>query len=469
MNNLTLLLIVVTTITFSCNNSQTTNYKQSTETQQKKVTIISEETEIKTSISKVNNKKLHLKTRLIQVIKPESAISWADFYKQIKKQPQTFSINNNLDTILTCLEGTTIKIGSNSFVSEQTNKPISGKIKIIVTEYYKLSDILLSNLTTASDNSILETGGMLHISAVSNNENCKIKEGSKLEIGFPTKTPKEDMQLFTGNWNEKSIDWKVDTNSLDLNKMYNKVDVMPLFPGGDEKLRLFLSNIKYPIKAVKENIQGIVYIRVTINREGKVTEANILKGIDPECDKEALNTVLKFPKLKPALINGENVNFSYTLSVNFSLDDETTKNDYVKQEFEKTFNDSTIYKAHSSYLTSYLFSTSNLGWINCDRFIYQSGEKVDLIVKLDHKNDVKIIFHSIKSVMSSFPLNEEHVFNNIPKGEKITIIAIKNIDKKPHLAIKETVTSSSIETDFIFQPITMEALKNEMKKLDRLK
>jgi len=69
--------------------------------------------------------------------------------------------------------------------------------------------------------------------------------------------------------------------------------------------------------------------------------------------------------------------------------------------------------------------------------------------------------------MSSFPTNDKHAFTKIPKGEKITIVAIKNIDNKPHLAIKETVTSTQTETDFTFQPITMESLKNEMKKLDR--
>ena len=70
--------------------------------------------------------------------------------------------------------------------------------------------------------------------------------------------------------------------------------------------------------------------------------------------------------------------------------------------------------------------------------------------------------------MPSFPTNDKHIFNKIPKGEKITIVAIKNIDNKPHLAIKETVTSAQTETDFTFEPITLEKLKNEMKKLDKL-
>jgi TonB family protein len=332
-----------------------------------------------------------------------------------------------------------------------------------------MSDILLANLTTTSDNSLLETGGMIHIAAISNNENCKIKDGQKIEISFPTKAKKDDMQIFKGDWDNNRINWQAVSNSADLNKIYTVADIQPQFPGGDQKMMQFVSkSIKYPNKAKELGIQGTVHIRFTIDRDGNVKDATVLRGIEPECDREALNAVLQFPKFKPAQSNGENVNIIYNLPVRFTLDG-VTKSADVKQNFEKNYNDTTINTAYSSHITSYLFSTTELGWINCDRFINERGEKIDLLVKLDKKaeSDVKIVFHRIKSIMSSFPTNDKHAFTKIPKGEKITIVAIKNIDNKPHLAIKETVTSTQTETDFTFQPITMESLKNEMKKLDR--
>ena len=469
MNKLIIFLVIITGLTFSCNNSQTTTNAETSVTEESIQTVQTEETTSDLETLKDINKTTTTLSKQGQVVENESTISWADFYKQLEKRPQTFSINNNKDTLLTCWEGTTIRIRSNTFVTELTGKPISGNIKITVTEYYKMSDILLVNLTTTSDNSLLETIGMIHIVAISNNENCKIKDGQKIEISFPTKAKKDDMQIFKGDWDNNRINWQAVSNSADLNKIYTVADIQPQFPGGDQKMMQFISkSIKYPNKAKELGIQGTVHIRFTIDRDGNVKDATVLRGIEPECDREALNAVLQFPKFKPAQSNGENVNIIYNLPVRFTLDG-VTKSADVKQNFEKNYNDTTINTAYSSHITSYLFSTTELGWINCDRFINERGEKIDLLVKLDKKaeSDVKIVFHRIKSIMSSFPINDKHAFTKIPKGEKITIVAIKNIDNKPHLAIKETVTSTQTETDFTFQPITMESLKNEMKKLDR--
>jgi TonB family protein len=342
MSKLTIYFIVVTGLFLSCNNSQTTTNEQTSGKEENINTIQEEEstslieTESNEIIEKKNSKNNAEKK---QIEENEQTISWAGFYKQFEKKAQTFSINSNKDTLLTCLEGTTIRIRPNSFISEKTEKSISGVVKITVTEYYKLSDILLANLTTTSDNLLLETGGMIHITAVSDNENCKIKDGQKIEIGFPAKSKKEGMQLFTGEWNENRVNWQAASNSTDLNKIFEKVDVQPQFPGGDKKMMEYLNNIKYPEKAKEQNIQGVVRVNFTIDREGNVRDAVVVKGIHPACDREVLKSVLKFPKFKPAQIKGENVNANYSLSYRFRLDNETTKDTVFKEKFEKSYND----------------------------------------------------------------------------------------------------------------------------------
>ena len=489
MNKLTTFLIIAAGLLFSCNSSQTETNEQTSDTEDSTQIIQTEETTYKIKDNEVTETENSNDTpnTLRQDKENEQTIFWTDFYKQFKKTPQTFSINCNKDTLLSCLEGTTIKIRSNSFVSEKTGNLISGTVKITVTEYYKLSDIMLANLSTTSNNALLETGGMLHIAAISNNENCKIKDGQKIEIGFPAKAKKGDMQLFTGSWNNEKMNWQVRANSMDLNKVYTEKDVYSQFFKDNEKtIQQHLNNkINYPQKALDSGIGGTVLIRFTVDREGNVKDAYVFEGTDPELDKEALNVISKSPKLKPAQINGEYVNVSFTIPVQFVFykrhDEDTTtrvrsttigttKSADIKQSFEKIYNDSTINKAYSSEITSYLFSTSELGWINCDRFVNEKEKKVDLLVKLDEKaeSDVKIVFHRIKSVMSSSPNYVKHIFTDIPKGEKITIVAIKNINNKPYLAIKETVISGQTETKFIFQPVTMETLQSEMKKFDEL-
>jgi len=71
----------------------------------------------------------------------------------------------------------------------------------------------------------------------------------------------------------------------------------PIYPGGNAAYRKFIKdNLKYP-KAAKENkIEGIVYLKYTIDHKGKVTEAQVLKGLGHGCDEEAKRIVklLKF-------------------------------------------------------------------------------------------------------------------------------------------------------------------------------
>jgi TonB family protein len=236
-------------------------------------------------------------------------------------------------------------------------------------------------------------------------------------------------------------------------------------------MKEFISrNIKYPSRAMELGIQGKVYIRMTIDKEGQVKDPTVIRGIDPECDQEALNTVLKFPKFVPAQVNGENVNSLFTLPIIFKLDGDIENRRDIKKHFEKTYSDSTIHKAGANYISSYVFSTNRLGWINCDRFINVKGERTDLWVALEKNedSDVKIVFHRMRAILPSKSVNGNHLFNRIPKGEKITIVAIKKIDNIPYLAFKETFTSEQTVSDFTFKPVTMESLKFEMRKLDGL-
>jgi hypothetical protein len=76
-----------------------------------------------------------------------------------------------------------------------------------VTEYYKLSDILLANLSTVSNGKHLETGGMLFIEAKKGAIELELKDNKPIDISFPTKNKKQGMQLFSGEWKDKNMNW----------------------------------------------------------------------------------------------------------------------------------------------------------------------------------------------------------------------------------------------------------------------
>lgn len=103
-------------------------------------------------------------------------------------------------------------------------------------------------------------------------------------------------------------------------KIYNKVTEMPEFPGGPMALRSFISsNIRYPKVAAQSKLQGKVFVSFIVNAEGKVTDAKIAKGIHPLLDSEAIRIVNSMPGWRPGKENGKAVNVSYTVPINFVL------------------------------------------------------------------------------------------------------------------------------------------------------
>ncbi len=100
------------------------------------------------------------------------------------------------------------------------------------------------------------------------------------------------------------------------------VDVLPTFPGGDEKLMEWISqHIVYPPGCYDSHIQGRVIIRFLIKADGSVGEAEIIRGVYPELDKEALRVVKSLPKFNPATLNGKAVGHRFTLPIIFKLTD----------------------------------------------------------------------------------------------------------------------------------------------------
>ena len=103
-------------------------------------------------------------------------------------------------------------------------------------------------------------------------------------------------------------------------EVYEVADKMPEFPGGMTGLMQHLSkNIRYPAEAHTNNIQGRVVVSVIINTEGKVTNAQIVQGVAPSLDAEALRVTGTMPDWIPGTKEGKPVNVKYTFPVVFRL------------------------------------------------------------------------------------------------------------------------------------------------------
>ena len=103
-------------------------------------------------------------------------------------------------------------------------------------------------------------------------------------------------------------------------KVFDVVEQMPSFPGGQAALMQWLSsNISYPVIAAENGVQGRVIVQFVVEKDGSITDVQVVKSVDPSLDKEAARVVKAMPKWIPGKQNGAEVRVKYTVPVTFKL------------------------------------------------------------------------------------------------------------------------------------------------------
>ena len=99
------------------------------------------------------------------------------------------------------------------------------------------------------------------------------------------------------------------------------VETMPEFPGGQQALFKYLGeNVKYPVIAQENGIQGRVICQFVVNKDGSIVDVVVVRSSgEPSLDKEALRVINSMPKWKPGKQRGKPVRVKYTVPVNFRL------------------------------------------------------------------------------------------------------------------------------------------------------
>lgn len=165
------------------------------------------------------------------------------------------------------------------------------------------------------------------------------ESNSKYQITLPVQNQKEITYSFDdlgiSNSYLKGFVFKyTDAKSIELkivrektikdsieNQVFDTVEEMPEFPGGELELRNYIAKqIMYPNIAYENGIQGKIFVNFIVNKDGSISDAKITNSVHPLLDKEALRVVLTLPKWKPGKQSGVPVRVSYTAPVSFKLD-----------------------------------------------------------------------------------------------------------------------------------------------------
>jgi len=102
--------------------------------------------------------------------------------------------------------------------------------------------------------------------------------------------------------------------------IFQVVEEMPHFPGGEEALMKWLSeNIRYPVIAQENGIQGRVICQFVVNTDGSIVDIQVVRGVHPSLDEEAVRVIKSMPKWIPGKQRGKPVRVRFTLPINFRL------------------------------------------------------------------------------------------------------------------------------------------------------
>ena len=111
-----------------------------------------------------------------------------------------------------------------------------------------------------------------------------------------------------------------DSTVSDKEKVYQVVGQQPSFPGGREELFKYLAyNVKYPIDATKNKIEGRVLVTFVVEHDGSISNVNVANSVYPSLDKESIRVVSGMPKWILGKANGKTVRVKYTIPITFRL------------------------------------------------------------------------------------------------------------------------------------------------------
>ena len=412
--------------------------------------------------------------------------SLADIKTNLSEPEQQSEIDASKDNLITGEKGTKIFLPANSLVFADGSIPKS-TVQINFSECYSTKDFLANNLSTTSHSYLLETGGMIHISARADGKELFVSADKSLSIAFPKKDTSGTMEIFYGerdssgmmNWispargelglssefrNDSSLyknqlkvcawgwtgdfDWQInDPNSDFVSYINNQFETNNSLVT-DTCINGYAGEVNFKLDA-NGKIINVRFDSISVKLQSLISSI--------------FDNAPAFQRLNK--ISG----YSEDLYMKFCCHKEFDKEKYeakFKQKYSQ-YRDKAVEKIDPAELNYYILSTSKLGWINCDRFYELKVEKTDFIVTTPQtkETNVQIVFMDIRSAMQGEAHLNGFIFRNVPVGSKVNVIGL-GYNGKPGMSISQTIISGKEYQLPQLREYTIEKLDEELGKLN---
>jgi len=344
------------------------------------------------------------------------------FTERFSKPSTSYFINPERDTVIVCKEGTRIFVPAGSFRTHGSNLAVELKI----TEFYKMSDFILNNLSTSTiTDELLVSGGTINIEAFTGGEKTELNDLSALHIQFKDRYEGDNMQAYYGFEGASVTKWSTDT------------------PAGTTKMDSILVSKAFKMRNLDtmeiiteqlKNIDGTIYKVVTRQHRNHPT-----KDFETFVDMEETS--------QADLVNA--ILFSPDRSISQKIKPRPQIPDTMPKKFT--------------------LASLSLGLLNCDSPIFKilpdfrKDDPTDLEpfivsrtleVKVENKEtpSISLILDEVNTVIAyTRRENNIYYFDNVPLGQKFEVVAVyadgrgvmmgqlkdKNVPKDPEAALEE--------------------------------
>lgn len=417
-------------------------------------------------INQVDTNKKDVAKKSVVSDKDKSA---EQFFNSLKVVSQNFTINVESDTMIFGEHGTVIYFPKEVFSGYES-------VDISLKEYYSKYDIFNADMTTYSNDRVLETYGMIDVQAYSNGKKIELDTGKSMVVHFPVKVKKNNRaKLFYGKRTNDKVNWEVggegtvnrfscrigvnfDGKYLEKNNDGRKTSSFPECSLLDYFSEFTLSK-KDSIKLESLLLREVSY-KFYINESGYIENIVLNQGLDKEIDLKVLSYLKKFHKSK----YGMKFKVKYRKSsiwLDFGRKNKGIKSrKEYREQFERKYKEfENVKDVNEAELNYYIFSANKLGLINCDDFIGLPKEKIDMISDIDSKTKTMLVFKDRNSYLKPDLIDKKAVFKNIPKGIEATIIALKYNYGTPLLCEKEIITSVDALSNMEYRAVNLKELK----------
>lgn len=432
---------------------------------------------------------------------------------------QVFWVRPSRDTVLVGQQGTRVAMPANVWAVPAGSPPV----RVELREFYTTPDIILAGLSTRAGADLLETGGMLNLTASVNQQPVALRPGQRLLLQMPTKRQLDGMQLFqdASADGQHGTNWQLPVTAPDGSRSVKGFDWLkdgrwPQLPGGDKALLKFFDKrvpnsraimarlrryrpttdqekqlLKESSKSNRKKVLCAVQIRMKVDSTGARQFTPIPYG-DAELQTAALAAAQQLPKWRPArfrqlaaphrLEKTDAVGvltMLYTSSgkrlLGVQWDHEATHEPRFEQyaarlrqegrrQFAAQFASGGPLKLDEGLY--YELEADGLGWINCDRFL-EEGPRVEFAVQTPQPNTVvTLVFQQQRSILASSRAEPSAaVFSQVPAGATATVVAVRREQGVTYLATTPVTLGQEAPPKLEFRSVSLTELRSALAQL----